>query len=1029
MVKASSADGHVAEPGKTSSSSKVSKSKLRRVSSTAGDPKSSKPAPSKEDIPPEAATESMSLNEKEAKKTRKKRQQGESDHLQSTPADPAPVQAEEWSWIPLANEEQAGHSAVFSKDGQYFFVPSGSSIKVYAVETLKIVSTFSPLRSSSASLSPASPHTDLVTSVLLNPFNPLQLYSASLDGTIKIWDWLEGTLLRTLDFGKPISHMCAHPECPDVVFVAGRNAKVAMKQKHGRTTNSKAECTVARVSLTDQSQKSRKIGKKIAPVTGLFLSADGKFLIATAATTVHIAFTSSPEKGWIKFVSPDGVHLTRLVCHPSHNYFATGDKSGHIRIWDCLQDESQLTFEKLGVAKTPTTRLMHWHAHEVGALAFTPNGAFLISGGVEAVMVLWNMDSGRRGNVPRVGAPIQGISTVDRPDAGQEILLGLADGSFAMYNVTKGRFRVQTGSVKLASSRLNDAEPVLAVDPQRRRLALASFHPASIQIHSLLTSDSVQEVEVAPSNRVSSKDKPVFITPTTVTQATFDHTGRWLATIDGREASLDSSAAWYLKFWELRDTSKGDRYVLNTRIDLPHGYERIVMVEFCNPATVGGPLKLATAGEDGTVKIWGARGPIGQESWVNRATLTYREETPSHLSFSPDGSVLAVAHGSYVTLWDGQTHALLYAVSSLPFRKVNIVHFVGTNGRYLVVSGDSKDAIVWDVLKNKAVRRVSTTPPTSLSMPKTSHNPLVVPIPNSDHFVVAARHPNQTLISIHSRRQSDPIRTRSLPFHVLRLAPLPSSPDRFVMATIAADGSVSLVGDDLTLFPEREGDVERSLSSKRPLSARPSLFENVFGRSAFKDLDNVDNIPQPSTEVVGADDRFGAAVDLRLLDGPAYLLPPIETLFTSLMEGVLVKPLTNTEQEKQDEDTGMDVDLDEAPEDNIASAPLLRPREVDESEISMLVDLFSQHALIAPSNTKKGSRLGNGSGLKKPHLNGKTQVNGITASAGTHLPSPSPTPSPVTSIPAAKAKAKQKANGIPHPSPSTGQKRKVPPTS
>ncbi|KAG8938511.1 hypothetical protein FRC00_014729, partial [Tulasnella sp. 408] len=451
-------------------------------------------------------------------------------------------------------------------------------------------------------------------------------------------------------------------------------------------------------------------------------------------------------------------------------------------------------------------------------------------------------------------------------------------------------------------------------------------------IHSLLASDSVQELEVAPSNRVSHKDKPVFITPTTVSQATFDHTGRWLATIDGREASLDSSAAWYLKFWELRGTSKGDRYVLNTRIDLPHGYERIVTVEFCEPPTGGGPPKLATAGEDGTVKIWGARGPVGQESWVNRATLTYREEAPLDLSFSPDGSVLAVAHGSYVTLWDGQTHALLYAMSSLPFRKVKTVHFVGTNGRYLVVSGDSKDAIVWDVLKNKALRRVSTPLPTSFDTSKTSRTPLVAPIPDSDNFAVAFRHPNQTLVSIYSPRQSDPLRTRSLPFHVLRLAPLPSSPDRFVMAAIAADGSVSLVGDDLTLLPRREGDVERSLSSKHPLSARPSLFENVFGRSAFKDLENVENVP--STEIVGADDRFGAAVDLRLLDGPAYLLPPIESLFTSLMEGVLVKPPTNAEQEEQDEETGMDVDLDEAPEDNIAPAPLLRPREVDESEIS-----------------------------------------------------------------------------------------------
>ncbi|KAG9005350.1 hypothetical protein FRB90_010426 [Tulasnella sp. 427] len=847
MVQANSADGHVEESIQASGSSKVSKSKSRRALTTPNDTKSSKSASAGQYSGQKAVTETTNVKGKDAKKAKRKPQQEESELADPTLADPPPpVDAEDWSWLPLANEEQAGHSAVFSKDGQYFFVPSGSSIKIYSVETLRVVSTLSPLRSLSTSTNSPSPsHTDLVTSVLLNPSNPLQLYSASLDGTIKTWDWLEGILLQSFNFGKPISHLCAHAEAPNVVFVAARSAQVAMKQKHGNIVNSKADCTVAKISLADQTQQqSRKIGKKIAPVTGLSMSPDGKFLIAIAATTAHIALTSSPEKGWIKFVSPDGIQLTRLVCHPSRNYFATGDKSGHIRIWDCLQDESQLTFEKLGVAKTPTTRLLHWHAHEVGALNFTPNGAFLISGGAEAVMVLWNMDTGRKGNVPRVGAPIQGISTVDRPDVGQEILLGLADGSYAVYNVTKARFRTQTGAVKL------------------------------------------------------------------------------------------------------------------------------------------------------------------------------------------DGSVLAVAHGPYVTLWNGQTHSLLQALSSLPFSKVNTVHFAGTNGRYLVVSGDAKDVIVWDVLQNKALRRLSTPPITTLDVPKTSRRPLVVPIPNSDEFAVAVRHPNQTFISIHSPFQSDPIRIRTLPFHVLRLAPLPTSnSQQHMMAAVAADGSVSLVGDDLTVLPQREGDVERSLSGKNALSTRTSLFENVFGRSAFKDLENVDGAPQANAGMDGADDRFGAAVDLRLLDGPAYLLPPIESLFTSLMEGVLVKPGTAVEVQEADQETRMDLDVEEVVEETVAPAPFVRPRDVDDSEISMLVNLFSQHALIAPISTKKGSRLVNGAVPKKALVNGKAHVNGVAASSSTHLPSPSPTPSPVASIPPPKHKAKQKLNGIMHPSPSTGQKRKVPPTS
>ena len=36
----------------------------------------------------------------------------------------------------------------------------------------------------------------MVTNVALNPKNPMQLYSASLDGTIKLWDYNDDVLLK-----------------------------------------------------------------------------------------------------------------------------------------------------------------------------------------------------------------------------------------------------------------------------------------------------------------------------------------------------------------------------------------------------------------------------------------------------------------------------------------------------------------------------------------------------------------------------------------------------------------------------------------------------------------------------------------------------------------------------------------------------------------------------------------------------------------------------------------------------------------
>lgn len=84
------------------------------------------------------------------------------------------------------------------------------------------MSTLSPSSSGSSAsrLSDGDGHTDLITAAILNPQNPFQLLTASLDGIIKVWDFLDAVLLQTIDFGVPISHMCAHERYKGHVFVA-----------------------------------------------------------------------------------------------------------------------------------------------------------------------------------------------------------------------------------------------------------------------------------------------------------------------------------------------------------------------------------------------------------------------------------------------------------------------------------------------------------------------------------------------------------------------------------------------------------------------------------------------------------------------------------------------------------------------------------------------------------------------------------------------------------------------------------------
>ena len=46
---------------------------------------------------------------------------------------------------------------------------------------------------------------------------------------------------------------------------------------------------------------------------------------------------------------------------------------------------------------------MHWHAHAVNALAFNSDGTYLLSGGDEAVLVVWQLSTGDRRYFPRLG--------------------------------------------------------------------------------------------------------------------------------------------------------------------------------------------------------------------------------------------------------------------------------------------------------------------------------------------------------------------------------------------------------------------------------------------------------------------------------------------------------------------------------------------------------------------------------------------------------------------------------------------------
>lgn len=227
--------------------------------------------------------------------------------------------------------------------------------------------------------------------------------------------------------------------------------------------SSDESCIVLRVSLKPQNPASGAKWHKSSQVTpvgktrytaGLAVSASGEWLIAVAGHKAYVAQVSALKSGFTKYVSPEA--LTCLAVHPLEDYFATGDSKGVVRLWYCL---NQGRPEVANVEKRSQTSMLHWHAHAVSSLAFTPNGAYLLSAGEEAVLVIWQLHSGKREFVPRVGSPIKSVVVSRGSAAEEEYLLGLADASFVFVNSATLKLSRVFSRIKLGACSSHSYEP------------------------------------------------------------------------------------------------------------------------------------------------------------------------------------------------------------------------------------------------------------------------------------------------------------------------------------------------------------------------------------------------------------------------------------------------------------------------------------------------------------------------------------------------------------------------------------------
>lgn len=312
---------------------------------------------------------------------------------------------------------------------------------------------------------------------------------------------------------------------------------------------------------------------------------------------------------------------------------AVGLADGQIHLFEDLAS----LFDGKNNTSLPSPRVLHWHRDAVSAVKFSTDGRYLISGGKETVMVLWQLETGKKQYLPHLTSEIERI--VVSP-AGDRYAVQMGDNSIMVLSTSELKPVANFAGLQMPTESKNDELGLPAVaatlhptQPDQLLLTVPSTQPKRIEdisarpfiqafdLHNArhisrqaLTRNNVTDFNLGPERT------PII--PPDVAYLAISHDGQCLATVDEWVppasdveflATDDESVAEerlkrrevYLKIWQW-DAAQS-MWTLTTRVDAPHARESKnstgagrVLALVSNPSSRG----FATVGEDSTVRFW-----------------------------------------------------------------------------------------------------------------------------------------------------------------------------------------------------------------------------------------------------------------------------------------------------------------------------------------------------------------------------------------------------------------------------------------